>query len=133
MLYKDLLEEYFSINPMKGKWQYTFTKKPCSDWKVLDSSRIARTSAGTESSLFLFTIGAKQVCQPFGLNETLIRIIESCGLMVEEGKTTAGNRDATYVGFDLASKECSRDTLRRVLNEAKLAIAECSRKTGRLL
>ena len=132
MLYRDLLEEYFSIKKRKTR-EYTFRKKPGSDWRVKDSSRIARTSAVSKGSLFLFTIGEKKVCQPFGLSEALVRIIESCGLTVEDEKTTAGNREAAYVGFDLAFEACSRDTLGRVLEEAKLAVAQCSRRTGRLL
>jgi hypothetical protein len=132
MLYRDLLEEFFSIKKRKT-WEYTFRKKPGSDLRVKDSSRIARTSSVARGNHFLFTIGAKRVAEPCELNEALVRIITGRGLTLETEETTAGNRDATYVGFDLASKACSRDTMRRVLEEAKLAVAKCSRKTGRPL
>jgi hypothetical protein len=60
MLLKGLLEEYFSIK-IRKTWEYTFKKKPGSDWKAMDSSRIARTSAVAHGNHLLLTIGAQRV------------------------------------------------------------------------
>jgi hypothetical protein len=132
MQYEDVLKEYFKIQK-RNTWDYSFRKKVGSDWAVSTNSRIARTSAERMGSILLFTIGAKKLCQPCGLQEAIVRIIKANGLKVITESTTAGNRTATYVGFDLGSEACSRATLKKVLDQVKLAVADCSGKVGRLL
>ncbi len=132
MLYGDILEEYFKVRRRKT-WSYSFAKKPGSDWAVKSNTRIARSSAESHGSVLLFTIGAKAISRPCRLQEKIAGIIQANGLQLLSETTTAGNRTAEYLGFDLASRGCTREVLRRVLDQVKVAVADCGHEAGTLL
>lgn len=132
MRFADVLQEYFTASKRKT-WEYTFRKKPGSKWAVSEKTRIARTSAESRGSILLFTIGAKAKCRPCGLQEEIVAIIQRNGLRVVRESTTAVNREAVYVGFDLSAAECTPETLRRILDQVMQAVADCSQQIGRLL
>lgn len=123
----EILEEYFQVQP-KETWTYSFRPKEGAGWAAKPSTRIARTSAQGKN-LFLFTAGELQRARD-GLDCRLTQIIQKHGLRSEREETTAGNRDATYVGFDLSSKACTPEKLRSILEDARLAVADCSEQKG---
>jgi hypothetical protein len=126
-----ILEEYFEAQP-RQTWAYSFRPKEGAGWAARPNTRIARTSAQRKDWL-LFTIGAMQKVQDCELDHTLRQIIEQHNLLCRAEKTTAGNRNSRYIGFDLASESCTRQELRMILEQVKQAVAECSDRRKRLL